>query len=278
MGPLVAELIQSHEPSPPAHRMQCMEVWGGSHGTDRLVSVPGLDAWVYSRPYADDADGGDIHYLSMCGWGMLARFLVADVSGHGGAVASLAGSLRDLMRQNVNTLDQSDMMRSLNERFADVADDGRFATAVAASYYAPIGKLIVSNAGHPHPLWYQAKTGRWRWLRDDCDGQSRDVADLPLGLIAGTAYRQFAVPMSRGDAVVIYSDGMVEAMNGSRQQLGMSRLLALAESLDATDPRRFGTALLEYVTEHRGDVAWDDDVTLVVLRHNGHVPSSEGGS
>src|SRR5687768_2648108 len=90
---------------PDPHRMTCMEIWGGCDPADAAVSVPGLDAWVYSRPYQDNhADtpesegGGDVYYVSSCATGRINRLLVADVAGHGQAVRHIAVSLRDLMR------------------------------------------------------------------------------------------------------------------------------------------------------------------------------------
>ena len=64
-------------------RKQCMEVWRGNQPVDNGVVMPGLDAWVYSRPLGDAKAGGDVHYVSSCATGRITRLLVADVSGHG---------------------------------------------------------------------------------------------------------------------------------------------------------------------------------------------------
>ena len=116
--------------------MQCMEVWGGNTATDNGVIMPGLDAWVYSRPYKGDDAGGDIHYVSSCATGRITRILVADVSGHGQQVAKVAVSLRALMRRYVNYIDQMRVVQGLNVEFATLAQAGSFATAVVASYFA----------------------------------------------------------------------------------------------------------------------------------------------
>src|SRR5688572_29319626 len=108
--------------APDPHRMTCMEIWGGCDPADAAVSVPGLDAWVYSRPYREhhaaapesEGGGGDVYYVSSCATGRINRLLVADVSGHGQAVRHIAVSLRDLMRRYVNYLDQSRFVLSMN--------------------------------------------------------------------------------------------------------------------------------------------------------------------
>src|SRR5262245_35969461 len=102
-------------PSTPAdpHTMKCMEVWGGNQAVDNGVVMAGLDAWLYSRPFGDQSAGGDIHYVSSCAMGMISRALVADVSGHGEAVAESARKLRSLMRRYANLVDQTRFVHGL---------------------------------------------------------------------------------------------------------------------------------------------------------------------
>src|SRR5258708_2259920 len=89
------------------HSLQCMEIWGGSHDAENSVSTPGLDLWIYSRPYLEASAGGDVHYVSLCGGGVITRFILADVAGHGTAVADVARELRTLMRRNINRKSQA---------------------------------------------------------------------------------------------------------------------------------------------------------------------------
>ncbi|MBA4067536.1 MAG: hypothetical protein C0501_28275, partial [Isosphaera sp.] len=94
--------------SPPdRYPLQCMEIWQGSGAAERVVGTPGLDAWVVSRPFEGAARGGDVHYVSLCGGGAITRLVVADVAGHGAAVADVAKALRRLMRRNINQKSQT---------------------------------------------------------------------------------------------------------------------------------------------------------------------------
>ena len=257
--------------------MHCMEIWGGNEPMDSAISVPGLDVHVYSKPHDGDLSGGDIHYVSMCAAGMISRFAVADVSGHGAGVSGLAEKLRTLMRKHINKVDQSRFASSLNDEFGRLADEGRFATAVLATYYAPTDHLVVCNAGHPHPLWYHADDRRWRLLSEDDElvvqsGRTVGIRDLPLGVIDPTAYSQFAVPLSAGDLVVFYTDAMVEAASPDGRQLGEQGLVEIANGLERTDPVSLCRELVERVAEFRGGVPSDDDETMVVLHHNAADP------
>src|SRR5688500_18904568 len=99
-----------------AHRMQCLEVWGGNTVADSAVAMAGLDAWVFSRPYGGAEGGGDVHYVSSCATGNVTRMLVADVMGHGDTVAAAAVELRQLMRSHADFLDQTRFVAELNAR------------------------------------------------------------------------------------------------------------------------------------------------------------------
>jgi serine phosphatase RsbU (regulator of sigma subunit) len=259
----------THPPHPPdGHTMQCMEIRGGSQAVEETLAMPGLSGWVYSRPHEGDASGGDVHYVSLCGGGTITRLIVADVSGHGSSVADVSASLRTLMRKNINTKSQTRFVRSLNRQFAELAQMRRFATAVVATYLATKRQLTVSNAGHPRPLWFQAATAEWRVL----DQGERSPGNMPLGLDDESRYNQMAMALGRGDVVLFYTDALIEAVSTSGQMLGEEGLLGLARTLDLSDPRRIGPALLEYVARHRGGRPADDDTTLVVLRHEGDGP------
>lgn len=150
--------------SPP---MPCMEIFGGTGSREERVGTPGLDVWVFSRPYEGASEGGDVHYVTLCGGGIVTRLIVADVSGHGAEVAEVAGAWRALMRKNLNRKSQTRLVDALNRPFSAMAHPRRFATAVVATYLATTKTLTLCNAGHPRPLWDRAETGTWSILASD---------------------------------------------------------------------------------------------------------------
>jgi phosphoserine phosphatase RsbU/P len=114
-----------------SYNMHCMEIWAGNRPTDNAVCTPGLDVSVISRPL--DGAGGDVHYVSLCGGGLITRIFLADVSGHGMPVAAIAGDLRQLMRKFINTKSQDRLVSRLNNRMKAWHLNGLFAT-LAAGY------------------------------------------------------------------------------------------------------------------------------------------------
>jgi sigma-B regulation protein RsbU (phosphoserine phosphatase) len=250
--------------------LQCMEIWGGIEPVERAVTTPGLDLWVFSQPFGGDQHGGDVYYVTLCGGGLITRIVVADVSGHGAAVAEFSSSLRSLLRTNINQKSQNRLVERLNRQFADMAEMQRFATALVVTYLASIQRLSVCNAGHPRPLYYHAKSGAWSVLSPET-ALGDDGSNLPLGLDEATRYQTFNLTLGPDDLVVFYTDALTEAADHSGKLLGESGLLKVASQLDVIDsePGTIGSGLLSAVASHRATVKPDDDVTMIVLHHNG---------
>jgi phosphoserine phosphatase RsbU/P len=256
--------------SPDAHLMQCMEVFGGNQKIDSAVSMAGLDAWVFSAPHQGGLEGGDVHYLSSCATGRISRFLVADVSGHGAAVSGVAVALRALMRRNVNTIDQTRLVESLNREFLELSDDGAFASAVVGTYWAPTDWLVLSNAGHPRPIRHRAGTRAWEPLEAARVGPG--TSNTPLGVFEPARYGEIGLALERGDLLLLYTDSLTEAKDAASRPLGEDGLLALLSELDATKPQDFVAALLAAFERSGRGVAAHDDLTILLLRHTGSQP------
>jgi sigma-B regulation protein RsbU (phosphoserine phosphatase) len=201
----------------------------------------------------------------------MARVALADVAGHGEVVSAAAIRLRNALRQHVEQWDQSTLIRQLNDTFLKGTEKGQYATAFLASFYSDSGELLFTNTGHPPPLWYRTATGEWSLLNDSTP-LSKEIVDLPLGLIAGTSYSQTAVQLEPGDLLLLYTDGISESRDESGEQLGLERLLSIARNLPTESAAGAGKGLLAAVARFRGAVPAADDETIVVLqRHVGLV-------
>ena len=246
-------------------RLACFELWGGNRGADHPVELPGLAGWVYSAPLDPAAGGGDVHYFSVCSKGRVSRIAVADVAGHGSGASPMGEALRHILQRHTNNWDQSALMRELNEAFARESREGQFATAAVLGFYLDSGELLFTSAGHPPALWYRAREKSWEVLQD-CTRYAVDIAGLPLGLIPGTAYCQTGVRLAAGDVLLLYTDGITEAMNSRGNELGQRGLLELAQSVPVESPAEVSRALLSGLQAFRGGQPRRDDETLVVLQ------------
>jgi phosphoserine phosphatase RsbU/P len=251
--------------------MQCMEVWGGSKVIAQSVRMGGLDAWVYSKPYGDADRGGDIYYASSCATGRINRLLLADVSGHGDAVAESAKALRTLMRRYVNFLDQRKFVKSLNRQFVSMSRQGRFATAITTTFFSPTRVLTVCNAGHPPPLYYSAKDKHWS-IMDIAQSDDDAPRNVPLGILARTDYEQFDVELDVGDLILCYTDALIESHNANGEMLGLKGLRKIVETVSVEPTEAFIQALLDKISgQYSGNLA-EDDVTVMLLRPNAKRP------
>ncbi len=256
--------------------MQCMEVWSGSQLTARGVEFGGLDAWVYSKPYQQAQSGGDIYYASSCATGRITRLLLADVAGHGAAVASTASDLRTLMRRFVNRLDQAEFVGLLNKQFAEIAAAGSFATAIVATFFAPTGRLTVCNAGHPRPLLYRAAQKHWSFLtQEGSPSPLRGPRNTPLGMIGMAEYEHFDVELEPGDCLIAYTDALLESRDADGEMLGekgVLRIVRLLGQVGEVDPQRLTELLLREIEERYPENLSEDDVTVLLVRSNGRKP------
>lgn len=247
-----------------AYRLACLEIRGGNRSASYRAELPGLSAWVSCRPLKPARRGGDLYYLSVCSKGAICRVTIADVAGHGQSVSAVAEHLRDALREHAGDWDQSALIQRLNDGFLKGAAGGKYATAFLLSQYAATGEMLFTNAGHPPPLWRHAALKQWTFLQDSTP-YSKEIADLPLGMIPGTTYRQTAVQLEPDDLLLLYTDGVNESRNNRSCQLGLDRLLEIANGLPSGSAEAAGEALLGAVSRFRGDAIAADDETIIVL-------------
>ena len=250
-----------------------MDVWSGSHFANRGVEFGGLDAWLFSKPYGQARRGGDVFYASSCATGRIARLLLADVAGHGTAVAATAADLRLLMRRYVNCLDQTELVRSINSQFAQLSRQAVYATAVVTTFFAPTRVLTVCNAGHPLPLVYRVAQQKWDYLKHGGSPSPVGPRNLPLGIMSLSDYDQFDVELDVGDCVVIYTDALIESQDANNQRIGGDGLLRIMSLLGEVDaPQLIGTLLNEIEDRYPENLS-HDDVSVLVLRVSQRKPN-----
>ena len=128
-----------------------------------------------------------------------------------------------------------------------------FATLLYLELDASNGRMVLSNAGHLPPIVKKA------------DGTLVKLAaagGAPLGMMAGMRYGQETATLERGDTVVLYTDGIVEAMNAKEELYGYERFEALLKRT-AAHPGALKDAIISDVNRFTGLSPQHDDMTLV---------------
>ena len=184
----------------------------------------------------------------------LTGIVIGDVSGKGVSAALYMAKMGSDMRTLAFT-EQSpvEALTKLNDLLAERSRRGMFATLLYIELDSRSGKMIISNAGHLPPIIKKA------------DGSLMTLAragGAPLGMLPGMKFRQETAKLERGDTVILYTDGIVEAMNAKEELYGYERFEALLKKSPA-DPDVLKTAIIEDVNRFTGLSPQHDDMTLV---------------
>lgn len=208
--------------------------------------------------------GGDFYNYFTLPAGELA-LLVGDVSGKGIAAALLMANVQATLRGSVPLA--WDLAA-----FAAGLDEDLYARTPPESYLTlflgivdPLDRVLrYVNAGHNPPLVLRRTGGR----------ESLDSTGRPLGLLPGGGYEERRVTLGAGDALLVFTDGVVDLENEAGESLGMRGLLKLIEGDALRDGDDFVPRLAAALRVWRGTREPPDDATLVALRLAG--PEGQG--
>lgn len=220
--------------------------------------VEGLDVSGGFR--AAEIVGGDFYGYVVPGDGSLG-VAVADVSGHGvGAALYMATAKGAMQSEGRRIASPAELIARTNEvLIAAFSGTDVFATCVFARFYPRQRRLVVANGGHNAALLVGASSGT-SWLAS---------GGPALGIVAGASYREVEVPFGPGDALIVYTDGLVEARDPARRFFGAERLVEIGRTLGSDRASRVRDRIFEALDAHVGGAAPQDDVTLVVVRGDG---------
>ncbi|MFH1749070.1 MAG: PP2C family protein-serine/threonine phosphatase [Planctomycetota bacterium] len=243
-------------------KLVCSEVWGGNRLIDAPIELPGIRGRIYSQP-CGGGEGGDVHYLAVCGSGALARLWVGDVVGHGAAVAQISNEIHGLLQRYMHQPDQRRVLSDFNKRLQQIGFDA-ITTAAAATYNALKQELSISYAGHPPGWFYESQRGRWIRLGIDAPRTPGEIADIPLAVETNTIYNRRRHKVQTGDRLVLVTDGVLEAPNGKGELYGADGVQGILEQYAQAEPADLAAALLDSLRRFGPQSMTHDDVTLLV--------------
>lgn len=243
--------------------LKCMDVWGGNRSTNSTIALPGLNLWIYSKPIGSAEQGGDVYLVSSCASGNITRLMMADVSGHGQVVSPVANRLHQLMKKNINHIDQTQFVESVNNEFVRDSESSGFATAIVSTFFSPQKKLTLHNAGHPYPFICRAGTDEWvPYFIEQEDGKTENI---PLGLYEEMRFSPMQFTLEEGDKALIYTDALSEARDEEGHLLQMSGLRKQLNSLGELPAEEIIPSLLNRIEPMSEGNLQSDDLSLMLL-------------
>ena len=185
---------------------------------------------------------------------------IADVSDKGVPAALFMMSSRTLLKGAAIGLDgPGAVLSDVNNLLLEGNETGMFVTMLYAIYDPLTGELTYADGGHDPPLVVHA---------DGASALLPLTGGIALGVMPDIQYRQETVQVAPGDTVVLYTDGVTEAMNSHGDQFGIDGLREIFGSPPPTDPKEAGLEVMKAVNDFTGDAPQHDDVTCVTLRRD----------
>lgn len=199
--------------------------------------------------------GGDYFDLFDLGEDRVA-FVLADVSGKGLGAALMTTMLQGALSATTLGQEPTEMFAHINRFLCDHAQVERYATMFFAILDAK-GNLEYVNAGHPSPVLVRGSNVDTPFPAECC----------PVGLIPGQTFTSSRVQLQRGDTLVLFSDGVSEAMDPDQREFGMDRLKESVQSHRADTLPDIQEGVLDSVRQFARGARQADDVTLMLVRY-----------
>jgi sigma-B regulation protein RsbU (phosphoserine phosphatase) len=224
----------------------------------KLPDAPGLD--YFGRCRTALGVGGDYYDFLALPDGKLGVAL-GDISGKGIAAALMMASLQASLRAEAMRAgnDLASMITRVNQMIYDASGEDRYATLFYAQYDPVTRRLAYVNAGHNPPMLFRGAGGGQIIERLETGGPV-------VGLMPECAFEQAEVVLAPGDRLVIFTDGISEAMNPALEEWGEHRLIASVRALDGNSAEQSIVQITHAADSHVSGAPQHDDMTLVILR------------
>ena len=185
---------------------------------------------------------------------------IADVSDKGVPAALFMMSSRTWMKgAAISSPEPGTVLGEVNALLHEDNDTQMFVTVLYAVYDPETGEFTYASGGHDAPLLVHS------------DGSSELLpltGGIALGIVSDLAYGQNSVVLDHGETLVLYTDGVTEAMNGEGEQFGIERLRKVFSGRAPKDANEAAHKVFEAVNTFADGAAQSDDITCLTLRRS----------
>lgn len=226
--------------------------------------LPALDGWQINLWWRTAREvGGDFFDLFLLPSGELA-LVIADVADKGMGAAMYMILIRTLIRAiGLESRSPAEVLDRVNQLLLPDAHQGMFVTLFYGVLDPQKGLFQYSNAGHNPPLWIR---------KDACEIDSLPRSGMALGVVLDNEIEEQRIALLPGDFLILYTDGVTDAMNGDGMFYGSERLhqvvweAAFGEHSPSGASAEFMLQMIDASTsEFVGDAPVVDDSTMLVL-------------
>jgi sigma-B regulation protein RsbU (phosphoserine phosphatase) len=241
------------------------EIQSGLLPTDFAAITRGHRADLFALVVPARHVGGDLYDVFRIDE-RRACLVLGDVSGKGLPAALFMTAARTLFRALTQPgLHPAEILARVNEALAAENPRSMFVTACCAVLDLTDGRLAFANAGHL-PAAIATRSGPSRF--------APEVAGLPLGLMPGAQYDPSEIVLAPGDTILLYTDGVTEALDTAQVLFEAERLLARLDAGPHETARQTVEDVLSGVRSFAGEAPQSDDIGLLALRWDGPATSA----
>jgi serine phosphatase RsbU (regulator of sigma subunit) len=190
-------------------------------------------------------------------------FVIADVSGKGLGAAILTTMLQGALSGMTLGTDPARVFNHVNRFLCDHSEVGRYAT-VFFGLLDPAGHLEFINAGHPSPFL----------IRRGAAEEAFTEGSYPVGLVPEAEYTAACLKLEPGDTLVLFTDGVTEAMDPDEQFFGVPRLRQVLTGQTQCPLEHLQKCILEAVENFTRGAHQADDLTLLIVRYRATAASA----
>lgn len=221
-------------------------------------SVPQVPGWQFAAHWqpAREVAGDYFDFIPISDDAL--GLVIADVTDKGAPAALFMVFTNSVIRGAVHAgSPPAESIRSANRRICDKSTNAMFVSLFYCALSFSTGAAAWVNAGHNPPLHYSAAS-------DSFDKLTR--SGMVLGIDPDAAYEQHGLSIAPGDFLLLYTDGIIDAMDAAGREFGMARLEELVHAHRLETAAEIVARLQSAVSAHTGDITPVDDVTILLVK------------
>lgn len=221
---------------------------------DSLPDIPGYEIFATNKP-AKSVGGDYYDFLSLSDERL--AFCIGDITGKGMPAAMLMANLQATFRSQIHVDEECSIcMSRTNTLLFQNTETTKFATMFYGILDIKTGRIEYTNAGHDCPILFQ----------ENQSSEELESTGLILGIHENSDYSTGQTQLDPGDVLLLFSDGINEAMNSDLEMYGLERTKIAVQKNQEKHVSEIAKNLLQDIKSHTGNATQSDDITLIIIK------------